>query len=621
MNDILTGSPEVIDLSKDVSYEVIWDQASLEVAVSFLSAASLLAVDTENTGLDVWFSKPLLLQISDRDKCYIFPAWIGLDFTPVRNLLEDRSKILIFHNAKYDLKFLSYHYNIHPISAYDTQIAERLLTVGVGKRYFSLAELLDKYLGIKLDKTVRSKFIDRDPIANPITEEEYIYAARDVLLLPPLLDLQRSLLEGHGLLHVFDLEASASPVITEMELTGVLLDQEKWRELTAIAKKKADDLEEKIIEMLSPEVKQPTLFGVPTINLRSPAQLISLFQNMGLDIESTDEGELKRVKNKHPVIELLISYRGWVKVVDTYGEAILARINKITGRLHAEFNQIHADTGRMSSSNPNLQNIPGYDEKDPDALNFRSCFIAGPGEKIIVCDYSQQELRILAELSEDPIFAKAYLEKGPDGKYLDIHTYTASVVFGIPYEKVDPKGSERKKAKVINFFLIYGGGPMALAESLGVSMDEAQEIIDKYFQRFPKIKSFLRRLAAKAVHDLCSLTVAGRKRFYFIPPISDPDHQKKRKDVERQGTNTVIQGSGADVTKLAMVIYAAKIREHKLAAQMLMVVHDEIVAKAPDNEVKLASRLLEEAMEEAWDYYFKKIRMVVDAGNSSSWQK
>jgi DNA polymerase-1 len=617
---------EVIDFTDGVRYEYILTQQDLIRACKVLESCPTLAVDTENTGLDAFYSKPLLLQISNTEICYIFPGWkeAGLDFGPVKKLLEKPGLKILFHNAKYDLKFLSYHYGILPLTAFDTQLAERLLTVGIsGKKYFSLAELTDKYLGIKMAKDTRKNFIDRDPIANPITEEELLYSARDVLFLPLIFDLQCEYIRQHGLGHAIDLEASVVSVITETELAGVLIDVPKWKSLVKIAEGKLAEVEQEILKCFAPTIHQPTLFGVPTFNLRSHPQLLEALRRLGLIIESTGEEELKKIRDKHPVVKLLVAYRGWEKVISTYGESFLKLIHKKTGRIHANFNQVAADTGRFSSSGPNLQNIPGYDKDDPDEkiLNFRSCFIARPGYKLITCDYSQQEMRALADFSGDPILSKVYLEPMEDGTFMDLHSYTASVVFDIPYAKIGKKSRERTIAKVVNFFLVYGGGPSALSEALDITFDEAKGIIDDYFKKFPKIKSWIRKESALAKSNLYSTTASGRKRFYSLPSREDPTFEKILSNIDRQGPNTIIQGSSADVTKMAMVLFRNAAREAGLDARIITVVHDEIVVEARDDQSIAAARLLEKSMDDGWKFYFKRIPMVVDAVTADSWEK
>ena len=534
-----------------VEWELVkTDERLREVAVE-LAAESTLAIDTENAGLDPHLKWALLLQIGTSDKCYIFEHYAGLDFSPIKEVLEDESILKVFFNAKYDWKWIFVHYGIRINNVFCCQIAERVLTVGLpgSKIHPSLRDVVEKYLSIQLKKEARSGFINRDYEFEPITDAEFAYSAADVVLLPEICALQIGRLNKLEVQLAAQLEFDVLPPTAESEVLGVLIDQEQWRKLLVRAKEKFDSLSKDLYACFDSVVAQKTLFGFPTFKLTSNKQLLKnlnkllRINNLKFELEATDGDTLKKYKGQHEVFDLLLPWRGYQKVLSTYGEKLLARINPTTGRLHCQFNQVRAGTGRMSSEKPNLQNIPGYDPEDPTSLDFRSCFLAKPKYRLITADYSQQELRILADMSGDPTFYKAYTELDENGKALDVHKYTASAIFEVPYEDVTDE--QRKKAKTLNFFLVYGGGPYSLALTLKISKEEAEQIIYDYFQRYDKIKYLLDSFGASALNKGWVQTISGRKRFLLMPTDLQPgtdEFKKARASIKRQAGNTPVQG-------------------------------------------------------------------------------
>lgn len=615
---------ESTNYAAGANYELVSTQERLDAVALELAAQPLLAVDTENAGIDPHAKWPLLLQIATYDKCYVFEHFSGLDFSPLKASLENKNIVKIFFQAKYDWKWIKVHYDIDINNIFCCQIAERLLTVGMpgAWRRPALRQLALKYLGIELKKEARSGFIDRDPELFPITEKEYQYSAADVLILPDIYYIQVAHLNKLGIQNAAQLEFDVLPVVALSEVTGVSIDQEQWRSILRTAESEREKLSTKIYECFNEVVPQKTLFGVPTFNIGSNPQLLKHLQKLGFDLDNTEEGTLKRFAGKHEAFDLLLEWRGYEKIRSTYGEKLLSKISKKTNRLHCQFNLVQADTGRMSSEKPNLQNIPGYDPDDPTSVDFRSCFVAKPGYKLVTADFSQQELRILADMSGDPTFRKAYLEKDEDGNTLDVHKYTAASVFGVSYAEVTPK--QRKHAKAVNFLLVYGGGAYTLAERLKISEDEAQAIIDNYFKRYDKIKRFLDNCANGAVYNGYSLTISGRKRFLPMPSpdsVTEKEFRKARSSVKRQGKNTPIQGSGADVTKQAMVFVHERLQREGFDAIILMVVHDELVVEVREDQAEQVARIVEEEMIRGFTHFFKNIPMKVDAHIGPTWEK
>lgn len=623
------GAPSVA-APENVNYEVIRTNEGVKRAAEHLSRSNVIAVDTENTGLDPHSKKELLLQIGNSDICYIIDTFRkDLDLSPVKNLLEDEKYVKVMHNAKYDYKWILVKYGIRMRNIYCSMIAERLLTVGkMGvPQMASLAYVVNKYLGIEMSKKARSGFIDRDPFLNPITEDEYFYSAKDVVLLPDIYYQQCIQKEEEKLDTVFNLEMRTLRPFAEMEIAGCTLDIPRWRETIEKAIQKQKELQKKIFACFQPVVSQNNLFGLPPFNLGSQQQLLvhlnklgaRLPKKQGFNISDTKEETLSKNKDKHEVFDHLVRLRGYQKVVSSYGESILSKINEETGRLHANFNQVKAATGRASSSNPNLQQVPGYDEEDLDSLDFRSCFICPPGRKLITADFSQQELRILASISNDETFYKAYTEKDKEGKELDVHKYTAAQVFNVPYEEVTKP--QRTKAKTLNFFLVYGGGAFSLAARLKITEEEAQGIIDDYFKRYASIKKCLDRAGNDALNKGYSVTALGRKRYL---PLVDRDHKdfdKVKKQQRRRGQNTIIQGGGADVTKLAMVYLNDALTEKGYDAQLIMVIHDEFVVECAESQAEEVASLVEECMIKGFTDIYTNIPMRVDAHIGDVWDK
>ncbi len=627
MNFLSSGeSQDTYNFADSVNYEVINTQEDLERSVEILLQEKMLAVDTENTGLNPHSGNPLILQIGTSHKCYIYPAYTGLDLSPLKRILENKDILKILFNAVYDYKWIFVKYDIKMVNMFCCQVAERLLTVGkiVGAGYnrrASLATCISKYLGIELKKEARNAFIDRDPIANPLTDKEFQYAAADVVLLPDLFFQQSYYIEKDRLEKVTLLENGSLPVFAEMEVYGSLVDRSEWEVLLAEVKKRHSKLSIEIHKHFSDVVSQKNLFGLPSFNLDSTAQLLVHLKKLGFDLPDTEEETVKKYKSKHPVFAMLVDYRGYNTILKRYGEKFLSKIHPTTGRIHANFNQLEADTGRASSSKPNLQQVPSYDEDDPDSIDFRSCFKARAGYKLVTADFSQQELRILADCSQDPVLCKAYTTVDANGKDLDVHTYTASVVFNIPYDKINKKGFERRTAKTLNFLLVYGGGAKTLAERLGIEEDEAQKIIDDYFARYAKIKKTLDKWANDTINKGYSETISGRKRWLPLPPQDHAEFDKIKGAIKRQGKNNPVQGGGADVTKQAMIYVYNAIKDAGYDARILMVVHDEIVVEAREDQAEAVAKLLESNMIKGFSHFFKKIPMKVDVNISNTWEK
>ena len=347
-----------------------------------------------------------------------------------------------------------------------------------------------------------------------------------------------------------------------------------------------------------------------TFNINSPKQLGSvLFEKLGLPHYkknrsgySTDADVLERLRDKHPVVELILYYRQLSKLKSTYADGLLKVIDPADGRIHTTFRQTLTQTGRLSSVEPNLQNIP---VRTGLGRTFRKFFVAAPGCLLVDADYSQIELRVLAHISEDETLIVAF------NAGADIHTITASQVFGVPPELVT--GEMRKRAKAVNFGIIYGIGDYSLSEDIGVSMREAKAYIESYFEKYPRIRAYMDAVKAAARSDGYVSTLFGRRRYI-------PELQSKRKQLEafgeRVAMNTPIQGTAADIIKKAMIDTAKTLRENGLQSRLILQIHDELIVESPESEAEHAASLLQTCMERAFSL---RVPLVAETHIGRTW--
>jgi len=593
---------------KNPKYEYITEQKRLKEVAEIISKQKALAVDTEGTSLDYYYNKLLLLQIGTQDTAYIFDGQKIKDFSPLKPILENKKILKIVQNGKFDYGVLKVSLDIEMNNIFDTMLAERVLTNGF-KLSASLGAISKKYLNVDLDKDYESYKWDKVGLTGRILKKHLNYAALDVLVLFPICNKQFALLKKEDLLKVARLEFSVLPVVAEMEISGSYIDVKKWRKLINDLQVKRDVVAKKIQDEVRPlySVNQMDFFGnvADVLNLNSQPQMLELFNDrLGLNVPSTGVGILRTIN--HPVARLMLEYRGNEKLISAFGENLLAKINTVTGRLHPDFMQAGTDTGRFACSNPNLQQIPR-------GSDFRSCFVAPKGKKLVTVDYSQQELRVLAEYSEDEILINAYKE----GK--DLHTVTASMMYGIPEEKVR-KNVERQASKTINFGLMYGRGAKSLGAQLGVNQDEAQRLLKMYFQKFSKVEKWLKKSALDAVSKGYSTTLTGRKRYYVLPDKADPNYDKIISNIERKGKNTPIQGSSADMIKYALVFITERLKKEKIPAKIIHTVHDEIVLESDESCAQYVLQLQKEEMYKAGGVLLSKVPVVAEGEVSDVWE-
>ena len=597
-----------METETEVKYNFIQTNQDLPRILGEIEKESIISVDTEGSAYNPYEAKLLLLQIATKDNAFVIDCG-QVDISPLKPVLEANRPIKILQNAKYDYSLLKVQAGITLGNLFDTMLAERIITCGIS-REISLKTLAEKYLGQKIDKSIREDFFNprSQALRGKFTKVQLDYAARDAIVLREIFEKQYRQLRSEDLIETAKLEFAIVPAVAEMEIRGSLIDKEKWRSHISELEKKRDQINKEIqddIRHLAPYT-QVDLFGKEsdTVNLDSPLQLLGVFKKLGENLPNTSEATLH--KTSHPLAKKLLEYRAYEKMITSFGESILEKISPITGRLHPDFLQLGADTGRFACNNQNLQQIPADS-------GFRSCFIATPGYKLITADYSQIELRIMAEVSEDPAFLKAFKED------LDLHSLTASQMFRVPLEKVNK--DKRFQAKSINFGLMYGRGPVSLSNQIGLSVDESKKLLDVYFASYKKVKRWLDDVGRSAIRNGGVRTLGGRRRLFSLTDRSHPDYDKLMSAIERQGKNMPIQGTSADITKYALAYIYNEFKDRKLDAYLIHTVHDEIVAEAREDIVDQVAVLIEEMMVKAGEKLLKKVPVKVDIHVSNCWEK
>ncbi len=517
-------------------------------------------------------------------------------------ILENPEIPKVGQNIKYDYEvFKNYGITLAGIS-FDPMVASYLLNPG--KAIHGLSELALEYLGhtIISYKEVTGTGGKRQPgrgFDEVEVERATVYSGEDADLALILSGLLEKKLKEENLDGLFrELELPLIPVLAEMEWAGVKLDLELLKKLSAELAAELKIREEEIHRLAGEE-----------FNINSPKQLAEiLFEKLKLPVKkktktgySTDVEVLSELSELHPLPKNLLEYRNFFKLKSTYVDALPGLVNPRTGRVHASFNQAVTATGRLSSSDPNLQNIP---IRTPEGREIRRAFIAEEGHQLLSADYSQVELRILAHLSEDPILIESF-EKGED-----VHQRTAILIFGDAAESLDEL---RRRAKVINFGIIYGMSAYGLAKELGVDAKLAQAIIDDYFQRYRGVKSYLEKTLAEAREKGSVSTLWGRRR--PLPELKSPD-RNTRNFAERMAINTPIQGSAADLIKAAMLRIAGRLKESCSRARMIIQVHDELVIEVPEKELKTVRELVREEMEGVIKL---RVPLKVDINSGPNW--
>ena len=533
------------------------------------------------------------------------PALTSDAFAPLRALLADPAARKAGHDIK--VAWVAFARAGVPFAgaAYDSMVASFVLDPG--NRSHAINDLAREHLSVELPVTAQLLGKGKGPGGTertfaqvPPAEAARVSAAQAEMVLR-LEEAFRADIEAHHLVRLLDeIEIPLIPVLVDMEATGILVDRVLLGEMSRGFNKELTQLELDIYRAAGGE-----------FNINSTPQLRTvLFDRLKLPVQkrtktgaSTDVEVLEQLAALgHEVPRLMIEYRELTKLKSTYVDALPGYISAVDGRVHTSFNQTGAATGRLSSSDPNLQNIPVRTKRGGE---IRRAFVAPPGRLLLTADYSQIELRLLAHFSEDPSFVAAFQRGG------DIHRQTAAVIFGVPEAEVT--GEMRGRAKTINFATIYGQGALALSRQLGITLEEAKAFIKQYFERFAGVRAWLDRTIEEARHKGFVETLFGRRR--YIPEIRDRNFSI-RAFGERTASNSPLQGSAADLIKIAMIRIHAALREAKLDAKMVLQVHDELVFELPESEASEAGALVKREMEGVANL---RVPLLVTLGAGKNW--
>lgn len=573
-------------------------QEKLNHLVSELKNSEWLSFDTETTDVEPMKAKLVGISMaSDPSKGYYIPVGhrnntdqLALEkvIKAIKPLLEDLKIKKVGHNLKYDGMMLAkYGVEVKPY-IFDTMLAAWV--IDSGSFNYGLKDLADHYLGLqmtRIEELIGSGKSQKN-MADVPAEDVAPYAAADAAVPLALLPKLTEQLARNNLQKIFEeIEMPLISVLEKMEMAGIAVDRDFFNKMEK-------ELEQRLIEI---EADVHKLVGYD-FNINSTQQLsVALFETLHLESPnkkktasghySTNASVLEELQGKHKVVDLMLEYRELSKLQSTYVKSLPEQINPETGRIHTSFSQTVAVTGRLSSSNPNLQNIPTRTEL---GRKVRNGFVADPGYGLLAVDYSQVELRIVAHMSQDNAMLAAF-QAGQD-----IHSTTAAAIYEVPLDEVTKE--QRRHAKAINFGLIYGMSPFGLSRSTGLTLSEAENFVKAYFNRFPKVKVYLDELRKMAMQQGYVETLHGRRRYF--PNLSTTTNVNLRNREEREAINAPIQGTAADILKIAMIKLASALQNSQLKAKILLQVHDELLLEVPENELEETTKLVQSTMENAY---------------------
>ena len=591
-------------------YHIVSKTADLDKLLSRLSAAKTFAFDTETTSLDPMSAKLVGISLSPApgEAYYIPVGHVGLDpigqlpleqvTARLKSLLEDQKLAKLAHNGKYDMAVLAeYGITVQNLT-FDSMLAAYLL----GEKSMGLKALAFGKLAIEM--TPISDLIGSGAKQISMSQVEISraadYACADADMTLRLAKLFEPELHQQGLWQLFsEVELPLAPVLVGMERNGVALDAELLRQMSHRLGGQLLKLEVEVYNSVGHQ-----------FNINSPQQLSAvLFDELGLTPArktkggySTGAAILEELRGVHPIIELILDYRQLSKIKSTYIDALPNLINPKTGRVHTSFNQTRTATGRLSSSEPNLQNIPVRGELGKEV---RQAFIAPKGSYLLAADYSQIDLRALAHLSQDKSLLAAFRHDE------DIHSATAAQVFGVEPSAVTP--DMRRVAKTVNFGVIYGMSEYGLEQATGLSREEAAQFIAAYFEKYPGVKQYLESTKEQARQEGYVQTILGRRR--SIPEINSSNRQV-REAAERMAINMPVQGTSADIIKVAMINLDREIAKRKLKSKMTLQVHDELIFEVPKTEREEMRQLASELMSAALEL---SVPLKVDIKTGQNW--
>ena len=594
--------------SQPHNYQLIDTEKKRREIIQKLLTSKILSLDTETTGTEPMDAElvGMSFSIAENEAFYVpVPSdrdealKIVKEFRPV---FENENSLKVGQNIKYDMIVLQNYGAVVKGPLFDTMIAHYVLQPELRHGMDYLAEIYLHYQTIHIDELIGPKGKNQKNMRDLDPKDVYLYACEDADITLKLKNvLEKELKENDAERLFYDIEMPLVPVLVNIERNGVLLDTEALQQSSAHFTAQMEQIEKEIYELAG-----------ETFNIASPKQVGEVLFDKLKIIEKakktktgqyvTSEEVLESLRHKHPVVEKILEHRGLKKLLGTYIDALPLLINPRTGRVHTSFNQTVTATGRLSSSNPNLQNIPIRDENGKE---IRKAFIPDEGCLFFSADYSQIELRIMAHLSEDKNMIDAFLSNH------DIHAATAAKIYKIDLKDV---GSDmRRKAKTANFGIIYGISVFGLAERMNVDRKEAKELIDGYFETYPGVKAYMDKSIQVAQEKGYVETIFHRKR--FLPDINSRN-AVVRGYAERNAINAPIQGSAADIIKVAMARIYQRFQTEGIQAKMILQVHDELNFSVPVNEKERVEEIVIEEMEKA---YRMHVPLKADCGWGKNW--
>ena len=603
--------PEKITRKEEKNYQTILDLKALKEMVVELKNAKYVSIDLETTSVNPMLAEIVGISVSyNKNSAFYIPILypekkknnfgdndLKVALSVMKEFLKNNDIRKVGQNIKYDALIL-YRHGVKVSNIYlDTMIAAHILNPAA--KSYKLDALSIEFLNYNMVPIEDLIGKGKDQITMDLVPLDKIsyYAAEDADIVFQLAEIFAPKLEENGQLNFFaDIEMPLIDVLMKMENEGVYVDEDLLNEMSLNIGERLDLLVKEIYNIAEEE-----------FNINSTQQLAKiLFDDLKLTQikkRSTAENVLKELVNEHELPELILSYRKLNKLKNTYIDALPASINKKTKRIHSTFNQTIAATGRLSSTGPNFQNIP---IRTVDGREIRKSFIAQQKNwGIFSADYSQIELRIMAHLSEDKELCNAFKDN------LDIHDRTASLIYNVPLDDVQPE--MRRTAKVINFGIMYGAGPFRISQELGISRKAAQEIIKQYFIQYSGIQNYIDDTLSKARSDNYVETILGRRRYVWDV---NSENALKKQAAERVAINMPIQGSAAELIKIAMIDIQKNIENDKLNSKMILQIHDELLFEYPLDEKEHLISMVKKSMENAMSL---KVPIIVDYGFGKDW--
>jgi DNA polymerase-1 len=600
----------------EIGFKIIDSPQALNELVEQLSKSPIIAFDTETTSTDQMRADLVGISLAvDEKQGFYIPLGhkpelgsqlpIEMVISALREPLSSARIPKAGHNLKYDVIVLArYGLQVDPLS-FDTMIAEWL--VNPSSRNLGLKNLAWVRLDLKMTEiqTLIGTGKNQRIMAEVPIERAAAYAAADAVATLRLVPVLRKDLESTGSMKIFDeIEMPLVHVLAGMEMSGIALDIDFLARMSSELHRRMIEIEDQIYQSVGER-----------FNINSTQQLSqALFDRLKLmppdrtkrteaGFYSTSADVLEALSGKHPVVDQVLEYRELSKLKSTYLDALPTQVNPQTSRVHTSYNQTGSVTGRLASSDPNLQNIPIRTDL---GRQVRQAFIAGSGCQLLSVDYSQVELRIVAHMAQDQAMLAAF-RAGQD-----IHTTTAAAIFSLPLTSVTKE--QRRHAKAINFGLIYGMSAFGLSRNTGLTLAEAEDFVEAYFKQFPGIKQYLDGVRRQAAQQGYVETLLGRKRYF--PGLKTQSNPNIRGREEREAINAPIQGTAADIMKIAMLHVPIALRQAGLHARMLLQVHDELVLECPEEELHQAAQVVQQAMQDA---YTLSVPLLTEARVGQNW--